>query len=255
MEESVILLPAFIRQSHLYLRYGPGALRSRFRDTGKVFSEIYRKNLWGGAPGTFHSGPGSRGAAAEAYVDLVTRFVRDNDICRIVDLGCGDMFIGSQIAQLCEHYTGIDVVEDLIAEHRKKLGSEKMRFACLDITENPPPAGDLCLVRQVFQHLSNAQIKAALGHILPNFTNIIVTEHFPAPAELKRPNVDKVTASSTRVLFGSAVILDQPPFNLACEEILSCRAADGGTGGTNIASRGVIRSFLIRSPALAPLEA
>ncbi|UIJ44829.1 class I SAM-dependent methyltransferase [Sphingomonas cannabina] len=241
------LVPAFIRRSSLYLRYGPGALRSRFRDTGRIFSEIYEKNLWGRDTASFYSGPGSRGAAADAYVELVIRYVRDNNIRRIVDLGCGDMVIGSQIARACEHYTGIDVVEDLIAAHQKKLGSEKMRFACLDIARDPLPAGDLCLVRQVFQHLSNAQIKAALDRMLPNFANIIVTEHFPAPAEFKRPNVDMVAAASTRVLLGSAVVLDECPFGVPCQEILTCPAASAESGHEDVHSRGLIRSFLVRT--------
>jgi hypothetical protein len=172
--------------------------------------------------------------------------MKDNGVRRVVDLGCGDMFVGSRIADACEHYTGIDVVEDLIAALQKNLGSEKMRFACLDISRDALPKGDLCLVRQVFQHLSNAQIEAALGRILPNFTAVIVTEHFPDPAEFRGPNIDKVAGSSTRVLFGSAVVLDAPPFNLPCEEILACPAGNPAEDGGDVHSRGMIRSFLIR---------
>jgi hypothetical protein len=72
------------------------------------------------------------------------------------------MAVGRQLIPLVDCYVGCDVVPDLIAEHRRRYVGSKLQFACLDFLEDELPSGDVATVRQVFQHLSNAQISAAL---------------------------------------------------------------------------------------------
>jgi len=235
------LVPDFVRRSPFYFKYGPSALRSRILGNRNVFSEIYSKNLWGGKAGEFFSGTGSRGEVADAYVDLIKDFVRDKGVRSVVDLGCGDMFIGKQIMGVSESYMGVDIVEPLIEAHRQTLGSDKAQFRCLDITAEPLPSGDLCLVRQVFQHLSNAQIKTALGEMLASFSYVVVSEHFPPPHRLKKLNLDKAPGTSTRAAFGSAVVLSEPPYGLNCTELLSVYVPESAATGDDY----YIKTFLI----------
>jgi hypothetical protein len=72
------------------------------------------------------------------------------------------------------------------------------------------PEADLCLVRQVLQHLSNAEIL----HIVPKLSKYryaIVTEHVYVGRGL-RPNVDKPHGPGTRIPRRSGVFLECPPF-------------------------------------------
>lgn len=53
------------------------------------------------------SGAGSYGAAAEWKAGVVNRWLKENEITSVVDLGCGD---GNQLAALdCPRYLGLDV--------------------------------------------------------------------------------------------------------------------------------------------------
>jgi hypothetical protein len=184
---------------------------SRTKSTQAVFSEVYERNDWGGQPGEFFSGEGSSGPLAHAYVELIGRFVREHNVHTIVDLGCGDFRIGQQVAEHVDKYVGVDIVPKLIERNRKQFGGEGVAFYCLDIIQDALPAGDLCLIRQVFQHLSNQQIAAVLAKT-GQYRYTIVTEHYPAASVGVIPNVDKPHGRDTRLTDNSGVYLDRPPF-------------------------------------------
>ena len=92
----------------------------------EIFSEIYSQNKWGRPTQgvSFYSGPGSYGEASKKYVSYVRKFIQQHKISSVTDVGCGDFHIGRQ---LCENldikYTGVDVVEDLIAHNQKHFGT------------------------------------------------------------------------------------------------------------------------------------
>jgi SAM-dependent methyltransferase len=189
-------------------------LNSR-KDTGEVFDDIYRRGEWGKGNGEGpYSGPGSRGSAIDEYVKVVSDFVGEHGIASIVDIGCGDFYVGGRLLDRLRpdiSYVGLDVSRVIIAHNRREHGRANVRFEWVDATAGPLPDGDLCLVRQVMQHLSNAEIQAMLRQ-LAKFRYVIVTEHHPAG--LLRANADKAHGGDTRVIDGSAVVLDQPPFNV-----------------------------------------
>lgn len=83
----------------------------------------------------------------------------------VVDLGCGDFKVGSQLRPWCGRYTACDVVPDLIAFNRTAFTQLDVDFRVLDMVEDPLPAGDVVFVRQVLQHLSNAAISKAIAKI------------------------------------------------------------------------------------------
>lgn len=189
------------------------------RPAREVFSEIYARNEWGGAAGEFCSGAGSTANQTRAYVSTVRAFVAKNGVRSIVDLGCGDYRVGALLRTPGDRYVGVDIVPGLIDRNRREFGASNTEFVCLDITQDPLPDGDLCLVRQVFQHLSNAEIAAALRR-LGRYRFVLVTEHFPAPARFVRVNADKPHGGDTRIGEGAAVCLDHPPFSLQVELLL-----------------------------------
>jgi SAM-dependent methyltransferase len=183
----------------------------------EAFDAIYKEQLFGTMRGQrFYSGAGSVGHFNDSYCELVAELIRERKIRSIVDLGCGDFRIGVRLAPLVDDYIGVDIVPDLINHNQREYGSNRVSFACLDIVDDPLPEGDLCLVRQVLQHLNNAEIAAVLNK-LQLYKWALVTENVSA-GEVKFPNVDHVHGPETRLVEGSGVFLTKPPFSLTALE-------------------------------------
>jgi SAM-dependent methyltransferase len=178
-----------------------------------VFTRIYKNNEWGGESGQYCSGHGSSGYHASLYADVIKKFIRDKEITSVVDLGCGDFTVGHKLQMDNIKYIGIDIVEDLIMRNKDTYENTNILFKCLDIINDELPYADLCLIRQVLQHLSNSQIMAVLKNI-KKYKYIIITEHYPSPFVQVIPNKDKPHGSDTRIIDNSAVYLDQSPFNI-----------------------------------------
>jgi SAM-dependent methyltransferase len=145
----------------------------------------------------------------------------------IVDLGCGDFRVGEELlAGWNADYVGVDVVPALIEHHQGVYANDRTRFVCADVVEDPLPPGDVCLIRQVFQHLSNEQIMLVLTK-LEQYAHVIVTEHYPADEETAIPNLDKAPGADTRLAANSAVYLEKPPFSQRIDPILALPSEPG----------------------------
>jgi SAM-dependent methyltransferase len=187
--------------------------RRKFEKMGvqRAFSEIYRLELWGKGLG---SGLGSTEQYSSAYCEFVLAFCREKGIQTVVDIGCGDFRVGSLIARTGQvEYIGIDVVPALIEEHQRTVVLPKASFCCMNAIMERPPTGDLCLIRQVLQHLSNSEIKSLLDNCR-HYRYILVTEHV-LPGGDVIPNLDKPHGPDIRSLDNSAVYLHHPPFSMA----------------------------------------
>ncbi len=195
--------------------------RHGHRSNADIFTEVYEKHRWGRGTGDYFSGPGSYPEFAEPYCELIRSFIDDRFAgrARIVDLGCGDFRIGRcLVGYLPEcHYLGIDVVPSMIADNQARHAGERVRFECLDIVEDELPSGDVALLRQVLQHLSNAQVAKVL-HKLERYPVTFITEHYPKDVVVA--NVDKVPGHRSRRRHRSAVCLDKPPFNVTGIELV-----------------------------------
>lgn len=192
-----------------------------------IFSEIYSKELWGGdGASAFFSGVGSRGQAAQDYVRNMARILKDlaaesGRPLRIVDLGCGDFHVGCELLESVPDaaYIGCDIVPALIEYNNNHYGSDRVYFQVLDIVRDALPEGDICLVRQVLQHLSNADICAFLDR--QKYPLLYVTEGQPVE-RIGKANPDKAAGVHVRFDWhtgrGRGVELDKPPFNCNCVE-------------------------------------
>jgi hypothetical protein len=220
-------------------------LANRFAAPERVFTAIYRDNVWGGAAGEPCSGGGSTDAAAvEGYLGMFRSEAERLGFATmsVVDLGCGDMRIGERLIPFCGSYTGVDVVEFLVRDHQSRLGSEKIRFLHLDAVADELPAGDVCLVRQVFQHLSNRQVSRILGK-LGAYRYIYITEHVPSPGVAKAPNRDKPAGAGIRLSHGSGIELTAPPFGIPLGKVRVVLEVPGNPTGCG-GDPGVIRTVL-----------
>jgi len=72
------------------------------------------------------------------------------------------------------------------------------------------PDADLCLIRQVLQHLSNAEIHAVLENI-SHYKYALISEHVPKSP--KSFNRDKPHGPDVRAYFGSGIYLERKPFS------------------------------------------
>jgi hypothetical protein len=190
------------------------------KDRASVFSEIYRRRKWGVGPTAFFSGSGSEDVSSQQYIAYARRFIADNDIKSVVDLGCGDFQVGRQIIGDDVEYHGCDVVAELIEFNNARYGGSNVRFSRRDIVTDPLPDGELCLVRQVFQHLPNVDIKRVLNK-LDKFRFVLVTDE-QIKGDDGFANKDINAFHGTRRLFGQGVKLERPPFAEAVKVVLEC---------------------------------
>jgi hypothetical protein len=232
-----------------YIRYRQEMLdrRNERLTTEEVFSDIYSKNLWGGQSGAFFSGDGShqRGIVSPYISRVIAKL---NEIgaasMTVVDLGCGDYSVSRLLAPACGQYIGIDIVKPLVIHNQATFGSRNVSFRHANIVEDVLPEGDICLVRQVLQHLSNDQIAVVLPK-LNKFRQSFITEHHPSAGKLLRPNRDKPQGGSIRISQGSGVFVDEPPFNIPAAryslllEVPGVQPIDGTDGG-------VIRTYILK---------
>jgi SAM-dependent methyltransferase len=175
----------------------------------ETFQKIYGTKAWGDNGGPFCSGAGSHGLIADQYCALVIKFIQDNQVRSVVDLGCGDFAVGKRIVEATNvRYCGIDVVPELIEHHKRTVNNPRVSFQCADITSEPLPSADLCLVRQVLQHLSNDEIMKVLTN-MGNFSHILVSEDVPVHPRVF--NRDKPHGPDVRSRSG--VYVEHPPFS------------------------------------------
>ncbi|MGC1413464.1 MAG: class I SAM-dependent methyltransferase [Acetobacteraceae bacterium] len=230
---------AIRRASHRVKREVRWARNAR-QPVSKVFEDVYNQSSWGGEQGKFYSGPGSDGNAARIYAQGIEAFLNEWNISSVVDLGCGDFRVASRFLNDEISYVGIDIVESLVHENLAKHRSEKISFACLDIIKDQLPEGELCLIREVFQHLSNAEILEVMPK-LRQFRYVVYTDHQPGPGARCIPNRDISHGVDTRIWLDSALFLDQPPFNADTQLLFETPAS------TNLRNPGEqLRTYLLR---------
>lgn len=185
--------------------------------TKDAMEQIYAMKLWGGSEFDFYSGTGSHHPEiVDPYIRVVTSFLRSfEDPIIVCDLGCGDFNVGKELVEYTQKYIAVDIVPELIDRNKEKFNDEKLEFHCLDIAAEDLPSGDCAIVRQVLQHLSNAEIQRILPK-LARFRYLIVTEHIPE-GDFK-PNVDIISGQGIRLKKQSGVDLQAPPFDLKVKE-------------------------------------
>jgi hypothetical protein len=201
--------------------------------TQEVFTKIYEENAWGksGDPSQkFCSGTGSHDKViVSEYIKSIQSFLGSFDEKpNVVDLGCGDFFIGSNIRSLCNNYTACDIVPNLISFNKEKYKELNIDFQVLDLTEDELPKGDIVFIRQVLQHLSNRHIKNAIPRISANYKFLVLTEHLPKHNDFE-PNLDKPAGPDIRLSIGSGLVLTKSPFNLSVvDERVLCEVPQFG---------------------------
>jgi hypothetical protein len=166
----------------------------------KIFTEIYRKNAWGGKS---VSGMGSDHHQTHAVRMGLPMLLRKYGIQSILDLPCGDFEWMQQVDLHDFEYTGGDIVPDLIERNQKQYGSSRRNFRVLNLTTDALPDVDMLLCRDCLIHLSLHDIGLAVDNILRSKIKYLLTTTYP----LVTKNSDIVTGDFR------AVNLILPPFS------------------------------------------
>src|SRR5690554_4538222 len=148
--------------------------------TKDAMAQIYEMNLWGSNESEFYSGIGSHHPEiVEPYLDAVISFLSSfKKPISVCDLGCGDFNVGKELVEFTGKYVAVDIVPELIECNKDKFKADNLEFHCLDIAVDDLPSAYCALLRQVLQHLSNAEVQKIVTK-LADYKYVILTEHVP----------------------------------------------------------------------------
>jgi SAM-dependent methyltransferase len=164
-----------------------------------AFEEIYREDRWSNG-----SGPGSMPSSTIEYRAFIERFIKENEVRSVTDLGCGDWQFSRLIDWSDVDYVGFDVVGHLIERNRREYGRKNIRFQQFEDVSDLP-GGDLLLSKEVLQHLPNEIVLNYLEEIRRKYKFALLTNAIE-PSDIANRDI---VAGDWRPLR-----LDQPPFNI-----------------------------------------
>jgi SAM-dependent methyltransferase len=188
----------------------------------QTFERIYDRGSWAkGVDGTGTSGPGSTLQSTKLYRVFLQDFLRAQGIRSVVDAGCGDWEFAQALDWTGIDYLGLDIVASVIAGNQRQFGKANVRFAVADITRDELPPADLLIIKDVLQHLSNADIRRVLAQ-LPRYRHVLIVNDVEA---------DSLTAEPADTATGGYRPIDvtRPPHSLPGAKVLAWGQQGGHT--------------------------
>ncbi len=178
----------------------------------RVFDEIYQTHFWGNG-----SGSGSSPDATLPYREFLTRYLRDNRIRSVVDLGCGDWQFSRLIDWSGIRYHGFDAAKRVVLSNLEEFSNENVTFSVMESYEAIPTA-ELLIIKDVLQHLSNQEINRIVQELIPRFDRTLVTNCVPPI----RSFFHLSSMFNQDILTGDFRFVDlrRPPFNCEAEMLL-----------------------------------
>jgi SAM-dependent methyltransferase len=203
---AVVLYPELVR----------GAFTPEAHARREVFESVYARQEWGtNARGEGTSGSGSTLGFTRLYRVFLQDFLAAHDIRSVVDAGCGDWEFSQAIDWTRIDYLGVDIVPSVIEANRQRFGKANVRFAVADIVRDELPPADLLLVKDVLQHLSDADISRFLAQ-LPRYRHVLIVNDVQP---------DSLTALPVDIRTGGyrPIDLTRPPHGLPGTKVLAWR--------------------------------
>lgn len=138
-----------------------------------VFTSIYENSSWGSNQHTDYNGSSGPGSALhfnkDTYIPFLKKFIIDNEIKQVTDLGCGDFRCGFFIYDdLDIKYSGYDTYKKVIDYNSTQYSLPKYKFTHLDFLNNKEDIadGELCIIKDVLQHWSLNNIYTFLDYLI-----------------------------------------------------------------------------------------
>ena len=139
----------------------------------KVFSKIYKEDLWQDG-----SGGGSKIENVREYVDVLQKYIDKPEIKTVIDLGCGDWQFSKFLDLSSVLYLGVDVVDSVIDSNIDLYSASNIDFISRDIITYELPQVDLIICKDVLQHLSNRDVISVLIKIIKSSKFALITNDF-----------------------------------------------------------------------------
>lgn len=135
----------------------------------KAFQTIFNDKSWGtNLDNRPSSGPASWIRMAQPFSDwLFGEFLVQNNIQRIVDIGCGDWQYMREMDLSEYSYIGVDCVKDIVTYNNRKFGKQNVEFIHNDGSNaDNLPTGDVYVVKDVMQHWTNIYVVNFLKKVI-----------------------------------------------------------------------------------------
>lgn len=142
-----------------------------------IFTSIYETKTWGNDGNIQYSGSSGGGSLPVKnieYICFLKKFIIDNGIKSVVDVGCGTFMLGPIIfSDELNHikYIGYDAYSRLIEKHSLDYKYKpNFSFVHLDGCHNPDKIqdSDLCIIKDVLQHWTTNEIYSFMDYIIAN---------------------------------------------------------------------------------------
>ena len=190
----------------------------------ELFTNIFRKRLWNG--GDLEKPAFGPGSTLENTIEITTtldcvlsdiKYSLNKKSLHILDIPCGDMgwmsmFLGNRTDI---HYTGMDIVPDLIEQHRDAYANRNWRFEVHDIAADPLSSPyNLIFSRQLTQYLTPADTLRVLDHFSTSGSHFALLTTYPQTQQLSPEELEnKFDVNDPLRYFGQN--LEEAPYGLA----------------------------------------
>lgn len=189
------------------------------------FSAIYRDNGFVGTESL--SGAGSTRFQTRVIRQKIPDLFRELGVKSLVDIPCGDFHWMRDVDLTDIHYTGADVVDEMVRKNQLLFGGSLRAFECVNLITGPLPDADLVFCRDCLVHLPFEDALAAIETIRQSKCKWLLTTTFTRDT----PNAD-LDAAGWR-----ALNLTLPPFNLPPPTMMiseKCTEAGGLAGDKSL---------------------
>jgi len=172
MNNKTIIFSAVIASIFFHSNVRPDAQRRKL-----AFSQIYQTNFWNGDESI--SGPGSTLKVTRTLQFMLPHIMELLQINSLLDAACGDCNWMLSLKLPISHYTGTDIVEDLINKNRQRYGNAEHTFICLDIAKDPLPRADAIICRDCLAHLSYDEIQETIANFKKSGATYLLATSYP----------------------------------------------------------------------------
>jgi len=171
------------------------------KSTKKKFTKIFRNNSFLGRESK--SGEGSGLSQTTVIRQEIPKLLKELRVKSLIDAPCGDLYWLKEIELPVEKYIGIDIVEELIDQNKKKYVNQQQSFMTIDIIEDEIPKADIILCRDCLVHLSFKQCIKVIKNFKKSGAIYVLTTTFTE--RLKNNDLGRG--------FWRTLNLEIPPFN------------------------------------------
>lgn len=156
-----------------------------------IFTAIYENKALGNDGNHYYTGSSGTGCTYEynrdEFVPFLRKFIIDNQIKTVVDLGCGNLGYDRKLyGELAiKSYHGYDVYDRVQEHNRRFTNHKKYHFYTMDflVHREEIMPGDLCIIKDVLQHWLLEDIVTLMDYLVASrkFKYIMIINCYPQP--------------------------------------------------------------------------